>query len=85
VEASDHVNGVGFQPIIHGIRESTQESPAESCGNLRRGLRQVRDQVHDLLERLDEFVAEAWSLGVIPLPGKQHVRRRLRAEADYHS
>jgi hypothetical protein len=69
VEASDHVDEARFPVVIHSIRESTEEGSPKSHGNLGKGPRQFRDQGDDLLECLDELVAEAWSLGIVPLPG----------------
>ena len=69
MEASDHVDEARFPAVIHSIRESAKEGSPKSHGNLRKGLRQFRDQGDDLLECLDELVAKAWSLGIVPLPG----------------
>jgi hypothetical protein len=68
VEASDHVDDVGVQAVVDGIRETVKKGSAHSNGNLRESLRQARDQVNDLFKRLDELVAEARTLRVIPFP-----------------
>ena len=48
-------------------------------------LRKVGDKADDMLQRLNEIVAQSGSLHIVPFPGRDHVRSRLRAEADLHA
>jgi hypothetical protein len=43
VKASDHVDDVGVQAVIDGIRETAKKGSAHSHANLWEGFRKVRE------------------------------------------
>ena len=85
MEAREDLNGAALEAIVERVWETREESPPETYRNLREGLRQRRDEVHDLFEGANEGIAKARTPGFVPVSGQRDVGGRLRAEADGHS
>ena len=84
VEARDYVDDTAIETVVEGVGEAREEGPPEAHRNLWKRLGKFCNEINDLFEGVHEGVAEARTLGVVPVAGYRNVVARLPAEADRH-
>ena len=73
MKTCDDIDMIRAQTVVNGIRESTQESPTESDGDLWKRLGEFGDKVDDVFKRENEFITKPETLRVVPFPGQYNV------------
>ena len=73
MKTCDDIDKIAVQAVVDSIRNTAEEGSSETYRDLWECLREIRNEVHDLFERLDKVFAEARTLRIVPFSGQHNV------------